>query len=239
MSELLATHEAAAEAEADGRYSPEPLSARQVDASQAVDAESDAAALQAARRRARSASRLAASKAGPAAAAGPTGPADGAAAEGEGEGDGRLVQAEARKGMEAGEARFSVEVAVEGKVLQPRAHAPALHLSSSSAACTHTPPLPSKAEWWHDKYRPRKPKCGAGGSVCRAVRRTSMSVLPASRLPFLELAATSEISAGVTDGDQRTFTSHMLREVNGSPYSTNCSGRRASACHSRTRVSAL
>lgn len=40
-----------------------------------------------------------------------------------------LVQAEAQKGMGSGEARFSLEVPLEGKV-----------------------------EWWHDKYRPRKPK---------------------------------------------------------------------------------
>lgn len=40
-----------------------------------------------------------------------------------------LVEIEARKGMGSGEARFSFEV-----------------------------PLEDKVEWWHDKYRPRKPK---------------------------------------------------------------------------------
>ena len=40
-----------------------------------------------------------------------------------------LVEGEASKGMEQGEARFSFEV-----------------------------PLEQKATWWHDKYRPRKPK---------------------------------------------------------------------------------
>jgi len=40
-----------------------------------------------------------------------------------------LVDAEARKGMDAGEARFSFEI-----------------------------PLEKKVAWWHDKYKPRKPK---------------------------------------------------------------------------------
>lgn len=45
------------------------------------------------------------------------------------DGDNQLVMAESGKGMEQGEARFSFEV-----------------------------PLDQKVAWWHDKYRPRKPK---------------------------------------------------------------------------------
>mmetsp|Transcript_44369 Transcript_44369/g.73606 ORF Transcript_44369/g.73606 Transcript_44369/m.73606 type:complete len:610 (-) Transcript_44369:413-2242(-) len=45
------------------------------------------------------------------------------------DGSERLIQAEKNKGMDAGEARFSFEV-----------------------------PLEQKVAWWHDKYRPRKPK---------------------------------------------------------------------------------
>jgi len=48
---------------------------------------------------------------------------------GEEAGTDALVEAEAKRGMEQGEARFSVEV-----------------------------PLERKVTWWHDKYRPRKPK---------------------------------------------------------------------------------
>jgi len=44
-------------------------------------------------------------------------------------GDEHLVSAESRKGFEQGEARFSFEI-----------------------------PLEQKVAWWHDKYRPRKPK---------------------------------------------------------------------------------
>ena len=61
------------------------------------------------------------SRAGPSGTGGQEHPEDAAAA--------ALVEAEARRGMEAGEARFSFEV-----------------------------PLEKKVTWWHDKYRPRKPK---------------------------------------------------------------------------------
>lgn len=47
----------------------------------------------------------------------------------EGQGADQLIANEANKGMEQGEARFSFEV-----------------------------PLEKKVAWWHDKYRPRKPK---------------------------------------------------------------------------------
>uniref|UniRef100_A0A6T7CIP1 Splicing factor Cactin n=1 Tax=Coccolithus braarudii TaxID=221442 RepID=A0A6T7CIP1_9EUKA len=96
-----------------GRYSPALLSAQEVELAEAVDEEEDARQILAMRgvvkSRAMDTSQPASNKAN-----------DGADAQ---------VAAEARKGMESGEARFSFEV-----------------------------PLEHKVAWWHDKYKPRKPK---------------------------------------------------------------------------------
>jgi len=101
--------EAGASDPSGGRYSPVLLSAQEVNRDEAIDEADDYRQLQAQRARVRSRAMDAAKE-----------PADGAAG---------LVDAEARKGMDAGEARFSFEV-----------------------------PLEQKVAWWHDKYRPRKPK---------------------------------------------------------------------------------
>jgi len=93
-----------------GRYSPALLTAQEVDRDEAVDEAEDFRQLQA--RRARAKSR-----------------AMDDSREGVSEEVDSLVDAEARKGMDSGEARFSFEI-----------------------------PLEKKVAWWHDKYKPRKPK---------------------------------------------------------------------------------
>ena len=137
-----------ADAHASGRFSPPLLAAHQVVGEAACDADVDFQELWAERKRIRAslgmgrepaAGRAAAGGAqstqprsvvGSSSAADPSGAgSSGGAADDETARDASLVEAEARRGMESGEARFSFEV-----------------------------PLEKKVSWWHDKYRPRKPK---------------------------------------------------------------------------------
>ena len=142
--------------QASGRYSPPLLKAHEVAGERAVSEEEDQRTQAAERARVRARTGVQApdeedaafaatsattataattaatttTEAGPSSVptAGPsTTTAEGVAAD-ETEGD-KLAAQEASRGMEQGEARFSVEV-----------------------------PLESKVTWWHDKYRPRKPK---------------------------------------------------------------------------------
>mmetsp|Transcript_57509 Transcript_57509/g.132076 ORF Transcript_57509/g.132076 Transcript_57509/m.132076 type:complete len:622 (-) Transcript_57509:437-2302(-) len=101
--------EAAVSSSSGGRYSPALLSVHEVDRSEAVGEADDLRQLQAMRARVKS---RAMEK-----------------VHAEADGGDHLVDAEARKGMDSGEARFSFEV-----------------------------PLEKKVAWWHDKYKPRKPK---------------------------------------------------------------------------------
>ncbi len=134
--------EAATEGAESGRYSPLLLQAHQVASEKVTSTEEDWRMLQEERARIRQRAdsrRLAASEAGaatttvPVAAEPPDAKADGSSGKVVGERDPNdedaLVDAEAKRGMEQGEARFSFEV-----------------------------PLERKITWWHDKYRPRKPK---------------------------------------------------------------------------------
>ena len=111
-----------------GRYSPPLLTATQVASERVVDPEEDRKALLRERDfvRARAQERRAGDTPAGAEVAGAS---SSGAAEVEADGSSELVDAEARRGMEQGEARFSFEV-----------------------------PLERKVTWWHDKYRPRKPK---------------------------------------------------------------------------------
>ena len=116
-----------------GRYSPALLQAHEVVGEKTVSEEEDRAALVAERARVRAKSGVNAPE--PEAAAASTSTAAGPSTSAGGEAEGAdaagsaLVAAEAGRGMEAGEAKFSFEV-----------------------------PLERKVTWWHDKYRPRKPK---------------------------------------------------------------------------------
>lgn len=109
---VSATSQTGASASAEenpGKYSPLLLSALQVNREDAIDEAEDFRQLLACRNRVKG--RVMDTQQAPA------------------DGDKHLVDVEARKGMDAGEARFSFEIALEHKVA-----------------------------WWHDKYRPRKPK---------------------------------------------------------------------------------
>ena len=121
-----------------GRYSPPLLRAHQVVSEKVTSTAEDWRVLQEERARIRrhAQSRPQAGAAGGGAASAASGSssaaASGGAAAAEGapdDGGSALVDAEAQRGMEQGEARFSFEV-----------------------------PLERKVTWWHDKYRPRKPK---------------------------------------------------------------------------------
>ena len=115
---------AASSSSQSGRYSPPLLAA--VGDLVIVDEEEDRKQLMAERARIRSRSGAAATNAGQSTEAGSSSTAEAAPADAAGS---ALAEAEARRGMEAGEAKFSFEV-----------------------------PLEKKVTWWHDRYRPRKPK---------------------------------------------------------------------------------